>query len=207
MNRKFTWALKIMRKVATGTTWICESSHPNCVFYILQELAAERKVSILRPDYLIRIDVGQIKSWNKLLLRMMHKICKYTTYVTTKKWETNYRFWTHPGERSPRENLWPNQFTVNWADGSELDKSAIIWDASFCLLASKEPFVRKNVTATPTATMPIPIAIHTSGFHGFWSTEIFVGSKGSGDEAASLDDPDAVHLILVPPSPWLYTPQ
>lgn len=134
----------------------------------------------------------------------MHKIGKYTTCVTTKNEQLLTDFGTHPGERSPRENLWPNQLTVNWAGGSEPDKSEIIWDASFWLLASKEPFVRKNVTATPTATMPIPIAIHTSGFHGFRSTEIFVGSKGSGDEAASLD---AVHLILVPPSPCLYTPQ
>ena len=176
------------------------------VFISEREVGADRKVSILRPSHLIRTDAGQIKklkhvaSKNDAQNMWVHHICNH------QKWETNYRFWTYPGERSPRENVWPNQFTVNWAGGSEPDKSEIIWDAPFWLLASKEPFVKKNVTATPTATMPIPIAIHTSGFHGFLSTEICVGSKGSGDEAASLDDPDAVHLILVPPSPCLYTP-
>ena len=31
--------------MATGTIWICKSSHTNCTLHILQEVGAERKVS------------------------------------------------------------------------------------------------------------------------------------------------------------------
>ena len=44
MNKIFTWAPKIMLKMATGTLiWICQSSHTNCVFHSLGEVGVERK--------------------------------------------------------------------------------------------------------------------------------------------------------------------
>ena len=36
-----------MTKMATGTIWIWQSSHTNCMFHILQEVGAELNVSNL----------------------------------------------------------------------------------------------------------------------------------------------------------------
>ena len=38
-----------MKKVATCTTWIWDSSHPNLVFCIVRKADVERKVSIQDP--------------------------------------------------------------------------------------------------------------------------------------------------------------
>lgn len=43
MNNLFKWAPKIMRKMATRTIWICESSCTNSMIHILQEVGTELK--------------------------------------------------------------------------------------------------------------------------------------------------------------------
>ena len=45
MSKIFTWAPKIMRKMAMGTIWICLLSCTSFVFHILQEVGAEVQVS------------------------------------------------------------------------------------------------------------------------------------------------------------------
>ena len=46
MIKVFTWAPKIMWKKSMGKFWINQSSCTHYVFYILQEVDAERKVAI-----------------------------------------------------------------------------------------------------------------------------------------------------------------
>ena len=53
MQKIFIQSPNIMRKVAIGTIWICESSRTNCVFHILREVGAERKIVQLRSTYLL----------------------------------------------------------------------------------------------------------------------------------------------------------
>ena len=69
LNKIFIWAPNIMRQMAMGMIWICESSCRNCMLHILWEVDAENSIHVtacLADLYLLlnqRIRVRDLCVW------------------------------------------------------------------------------------------------------------------------------------------------
>jgi len=70
MNKIFIWALSTMKKMATGTLWICQSSCTNFVFHSLQDVGVERSPLTIRylPHQVSNLDIFCGDGWQLIVL-------------------------------------------------------------------------------------------------------------------------------------------
>lgn len=71
MNQVFNRAAEIMRKIGTGTTWICKNHHTSCMFHFLQESGCTGNSARLDPHTLFLL----VKQNTKAISCVTWQVC------------------------------------------------------------------------------------------------------------------------------------